>query len=228
MRSACIRWSAVLVCYRDLGLDASQAHYGLTKIRRRLLEIATDLADAQPSTLTQALIATAGRAGVNQILYEPPRNLLYLNAGTALEIGASLMPFSWNESWVRLNLALQVGHWETIATPERLTLSFSPLVGPEFQLLFMSTPALQWMIGGRVGYQASVTDGAGFQSCTDKDPDILGDARNCSQLVLQGYAASALIERLRAQFVIEVFPTDKRADFKSRIALQLTFGLQLF
>lgn len=212
--------------FRDLGLRADEAHYGKVKIRRKLLSMATALADAQPSNLTGALIQTAGRAGANLITYEPPKNWIYVTAGTALEVGASLLPFSWNESWARLNLALQISRWETLSTPERLALSFSPLAGPELQLLFLSNPTLQWMLGARAGYQASVRDAVGIEPCGDDE--ALGDARNCSQFVLQGYLAAAVIERLRLQFVAEFFPTNQATDFESRTAFQLSFGLQLF
>jgi hypothetical protein len=212
--------------YRDLGLPPSQSRYGATKIRRKLLSMADSLAGKQPTPLGEALIAAAGRAGANTITYEPPRNWLYLTAGTAAEFGASLLPLSWNESWARLNLALQVSHWETIATPNRFTMAISPLIGPEIQLLFLSTTVLQTMLGVRVGYQAAWADRAGFRGCGNDR--VTGDARLCSQLVLQGYVAAALIERLRTQFVVEYFPVDQEADFKSRIAFQLSFGLQLF
>jgi hypothetical protein len=212
--------------YRDLGLPPEDAEYGPIKIRRSLLAMASALAERQPSGVDGLLITTAARAGVNQISYEPPKNWLYASAGTAIEVGASLLPLSWNESWARLNLALQISNWETLATPKRLTLAFSPLAGPELQLLFLSNPTLQTMLGARVGYQASVTDGAGFQPC--RDEAALGDARNCSQLVLQGYLAVAIIERLRVQLVVETFPTIQDTDFESRMGFQLTFGLQLF
>jgi hypothetical protein len=212
--------------YRDLGLKPSQAKYGPTKIRRALLSMADTLAAKQPTQLSETLIAAAGRAGANTITYEPPRNWLYLTAGTAAEFGASLLPFSWNESWARLNLALQISHWETIATPNRFTMAISPLLGPEIQLLFLSTSVLQTMLGARVGYQAGWPDRAGWKGCGNDR--VTGDARLCSQLVLQGYLAAALIERLRTQFVVEFFPTSQEADFKSRIAFQLSFGLQVF
>jgi hypothetical protein len=212
--------------YRDLGLDADDAEYGPVKIRRRLLSMSDRLAEAQPGPLSKALIAVAGRASANQIAYEPPRNWLYLSAGTAVEFGASLLPVSWNQSWLRLNLALQISHWESVVTPDRFTLGATPLVGPEFQLLFLSNSALQSMLGARVGYQAAWLDRGGARDCTDEKS--FGDARNCSQLVLQGYVAFALIERLRAQFVVETYPTEQEAKFKSRVGLQLTFGLQLF
>jgi predicted acylesterase/phospholipase RssA len=212
--------------YHDLGLAADDAEYGAIKIRRRLLAMASALADAQPTEVDSLLILTASRAAVNQIAYEPPKNWLYASAGTAIELGASLLPFSWNESWARINLALQISSWETLATPKQLTLAFSPLVGPELQLLFLSNPTVQTMLGARVGYQASVTDGAGFSPCgTD---DAYGDARHCSQLLLQGYFAAAIIERLRTQLVVETFPTKQDASFESRLRFQLTFGLQLF
>jgi predicted acylesterase/phospholipase RssA len=212
--------------YHDLGLEPDEAEYGAVKIRRSLLAMASKLAQLQPSGVDELMIVTAARAGVNQIAYEPPKNWLYASAGTAIEVGASLLPFSWNQSWARLNLALQISNWETLATPKRLTLAFSPLAGPELQLLFLSNPTVQTMLGGRVGYQASVTDGAGFEPCHSEA--ALGDARNCSQLVLQGYLAAAIIERLRVQLVVESFPTEQDTGFESRIGFQLTFGLQLF
>jgi hypothetical protein len=82
------------------------------------------------------------------------------------------------------------------------------------------------MLGARVGYQAAWPDRAGFKGCGNDR--VTSDARLCSQLVLQGYVAAALIERLRTQLVLEFFPTNQEADFKSRIAFQLSFGLQLF
>lgn len=212
--------------YRDLGLAPSQSKYGATKIRRTLLSMADALADKQPTPLGEALISAAGRAGANTVTYEPPRNWLYLTAGTAAEFGVSLLPVSWNESWARLNLALQISHWETIATPNRFTLAVSPLIGPEIQLLFLSTTVLQTMLGVRIGYQAAWPDRAGFKGCGNDR--VTGDARLCSQMVLHGYVAAAVIERLRMQVVLEYFPIDQEAEFKSRIALQLSFGLQLF
>jgi hypothetical protein len=212
--------------YRDLKLEPSQSKYGATKIRRTLLSLGDSLADEQPSQLSQALIAAAGRAGANTITYEPPRNWLYLTAGTAAEFGASLLPLSWNESWARLNLALQISHWETIATPNHFTMAITPLIGPEIELLFLSGSVLQTMLGTRVGYQAGWPDRAGVRACGDDQ--VTSDARLCSQLVLQGYVAAALIERLRMQFVVEFFPTVQQAGFRSRIAFQLGFGLQFF
>jgi hypothetical protein len=218
--------SAYHFAYRDLGLGADDAEYGPVKIRRRLLAMSKSLAEAQPGPMSKTLIAVAGRASANQIAYEPPRNWFYLSAGTAIEAGASLLPWTWNQSWLRLNFALQLSHWESAVTPDRFTLGATPLVGPEFQLLFLSSAALQSMLGARVGYQAAWLDRGGLRECTDHK--AFGDARNCSQLVLQGYAAIALIERLRAQFVVEMYPTEQEAKFKSRVGLQLTFGLQLF
>jgi Patatin-like phospholipase len=212
--------------YRDLKLSPKQAHRGEIEIRRTLLSMSEALADQQPTAVGKAIVATAGRAGANQIAYEPPTDWLYLTAGTTLEAGVSFMPFGWDGSWARLNLALQIGHWETIVTPDRFAMSFSPLIGPEFQLLFMSNAALQNMLGFRVGYQAAWPDRFGFEGCDDEASD--GDARLCSQLVLQVYIASAIVERLRGQLVLEYFPLALEADFDSRLALQLSFGLQLF
>ena len=212
--------------FHDLGLKADEARYGRTKIRRALLSMSDALAAAQPSRVSEAIIATVGRIGANQLLYEPPRSLLYLTAGTTVEVGTSLLPFSWNESWARLNLALQLSRWQTMVTPGRVTVAVTPLIGPELELLALSSFAVQAMLGARIGWQVSWADNAGFGSCSNVQ--AFNDARNCSQLIAQGYVALAIIERLRAQLVLETFPTAQRAAFRSRIAFQLSFGLQLF
>lgn len=212
--------------YKDLKLSPKKAYRGEIQIRRTLLAMSEALADKQPTAVGKAIVATAGRAGANQIAYEPPTDWFYVTAGTTLEAGTSFMPFSWDASWARLNLALQIGHWETIVTPDRFAMSFSPLIGPEFQLLFMSNATLQNMLGFRVGYQAAWPDRFGFKDCNQDVSD--GDARLCSQLVLQAYFATAIIERLRGQLVLEYFPLALDVDFDSRLALQLSFGLQLF
>jgi hypothetical protein len=212
--------------FHDLGLSPSEAHEGPREIRRVLLSMSSALADAQPGALSRAVIATSGRAGANQILYEPPRSAAYVTLGTALEVGVNLLPLSWSQGWLKLNLALQVSRWQSLATPSRLTMAASPLLGPEVELFFLSTSVAQWMLGARAGWQASWADGAGFGRCGELQ--AFGDARNCSQLLLHGYLAVGLLERLRMQLVLETFPTAQAAEFRSRIAFQLGFGLQFF
>jgi hypothetical protein len=93
-------------------------------------------------------------------------------------------------------------------------------------LFFLSTSVAQWMLGVRAGWQASWVDDAGFGRCDELQ--AFGDARNCSQLLLHGYVAVALLERLRMQLVLESFPTGQASEFRSRFALELGFGLQFF
>jgi len=212
--------------FHDLGLDPGEAHDGAREIRRLLLSMSSALATAQPSALSSAVIATSGRAGANHMLYEPPHSAAYVTVGTALEVGVNLLPMSWSEGWLKLNLALQISRWQTLATPNRLTLAVTPLLGPEVELFFLSTSVAQWMLGVRAGWQASWVDDAGFGRCDELQ--AFGDARNCSQLLLHGYVAVALLERLRMQLVLESFPTGQASEFRSRFALELGFGLQFF
>jgi hypothetical protein len=212
--------------FRDLGLSADESGYGAVFVRRRLLKMANVLSDAQTSSLNSAALSTGGRLLANTVAYEPPKDWFYLAVGTTIEPGASILPFEWKESWARLNLALQIKDWTSITVPDRITAAFTPLLGPELQLLFLSSPTLQSMVGLRAGYQFGLDDSFGTKSCAARNG--IRDARDCSQLVLQNYWAVALLERLRGQLVVEYYPLVRDAEFDSRIDLQLAFGLQFY
>ncbi|MCA9553300.1 MAG: hypothetical protein KC933_24905, partial [Myxococcales bacterium] len=211
--------------FEDLGLDASHAHLGRVKIRRKALGMITALSEAQPSTADRALLLTAGRQLVNTIAYEPPKNWAYVMLGTAVEVGASILPFEWDQSWARLNLALDVKDLTTLVSSSdprtRLTLA----LGGELELLFITTPTFAPQIGARVGYQFGTRDAFGVKTCTEAR--ALGENQNCSQVVLQNYYSLAILERFRAQLLLELYP-QSFAFASERIDLHLMFGVQLF
>ncbi len=211
--------------FTDLGLKAEDARYGRIKIRRRLLSMVTALAQAQPDAGPRALLLTAGRNAVNAIAYEPPKNWLYVGVGTIVEAGASVLPFDWNESWARLNLALEIRGLSSVLTPEDLDLQLALTAGPELELFHFAPQLLSPSFGIRGGYQFGSADHFHGRPCTeDRTRD---DKRSCSQPVIHSYLAFAVLERLRLQLTGEFFPLKKTYDDKF-FDLQLSIGVHFY
>lgn len=211
--------------FKDLGLTPDEAEYGKVKVRRKLLKMVKYLANAQGNIEERLLLLTAGRSLVNTIEYEPPREWWYAAVGSVLEVGASFLPFDWLESWARVHAAFQVKGISSIITGDDDKLGFLLAVGPEFEPLFITTAYLQPMIGVRAAYQLTSRDTFASRICTEQR--ALGDQRLCSQFLLQGYLAVAVLERIRVQVTGEYYPIGR--DFDNRqFDLQLSFGVHFF
>lgn len=212
--------------FGDLGLERNQARYGRIKIRRKLLGMVEHIADAQENVGERALLLSAGRSLVNEIAYEPPKDWLYLNGGTAIEFGASFLPFDWNESWARLHAAVQLAGTDTLFTPDPVALRVSIMGGGELEPLFASNHLLQPILGLRAGWQFTNRDTLGTEACTAKRS--LDDNRNCTQFALHSYLAIGVLERVRFQLTFEWFPIKQENMRNSLYDLQFGFGIQFF
>ncbi|MEM6532976.1 MAG: patatin-like phospholipase family protein [Myxococcota bacterium] len=207
-----------------LGLTREKSSKARVKVRRKLLGMIEAVADKQQGA-ERVVFLTAGRQFVNNIAYEPPKNWAYFVAGTHVEIGASLLPFEWDESWARFNLALQTSDIFDLLTLDPQSYTFSVAAGPELEMLWWTTPQTQPMMGFRGGYQFGNVDDFGGRACTEAD--AFSDARNCSQWFVQPYAALALLEILRIQLTATIFPDAE--DFgQPSWQLDGGFGLQFF
>ncbi|MEM7135957.1 MAG: patatin-like phospholipase family protein [Myxococcota bacterium] len=219
----------LLAAYRfhfvDLGLERDEAKYATIKIRRHLLSVATKLSNAQPTRFERAAMLTAGRVAVNTIAYEPPQHWGYFTLGTGIEVGGSVLPVSLLRSYLRLNIAFQMGSLRTVTDPTPAAITFSLVAGPELEMLWWSNLAVQPMLGVRGGYQFGTADRFTARACTvDNSRE---DARNCSQPVFQTYVAIALIERIRTQFTFVWYPQDQSVG-DQRFDLLAGFGFQFF
>ena len=218
--------TAYRFAWRDLGLGPDEASYGRVRLRRRLLATVEALADAQDDPTTRALVLTAGRLGVNGIVYEPPVNYGYGVLGSNVELGASLQPFSWNTTWLRMNLALSVdGLLSRLASGSVEPLTLDASAGPEFALLFLTSPVIQPLVGLRAGYRLSTADDFGTGACSDRE--ARGSSRHCSQFLLQSYFALAVLELFRAQITLDLTPIPPALD-PAYYALQFGIGLNFF
>jgi len=183
--------------FHDLGLRRDEAQFGRVRLRRKLIKLFNTVADLQPDFSDSVLLKTAGRTLANRIAYEPPRSWVYLVVGSYAELGASVLPFDWNRSWARLNLALQFDGLGTMLSDTDKRVSILPALGPELELLFMTSQWFQPMLGGRIGYHFDTRDDLGSDLCTAARSH--GDARQCSGPIVQGYLALGIYERVRIQ-----------------------------
>lgn len=211
--------------FKDLGLEPDEAKYASIKIRRDLLKVVGALSEVQPSRAERLALVTGGRFAVNTVVYEPPKHWAYFTLGTGIEVGGSVLPFPTKRSYFRLNLALQIGSLRTLVTPSVAAVSFSLVGGPELEMLWWTSQLVQPMVGVRAGYQFGTADRFSARPCTEGNAH--DDPRNCSQAVVQGYVAIALLERLRTQFTFIWFPQD-RSFGTQRFDLLAGFGMQFF
>lgn len=210
--------------FSDLGLERDESRYGRVKLRRKLLKVLVAFSDAQPSG-TGGVVETASRTLVNSIAYEPPKNWTYVLVGSSSEIGASLLPFDWNESWARLNVAITIDELLAAITAETDRLIVRAAVGPELTFPGWSSPTFQPLLGIRAGYQWGVGDSFRSDACTRARSG--NDGRRCSGFVLQNYAALAILERFRLQLTLSWTPN--APDFGTReTILGGAFGLQFY
>ena len=210
--------------FRDLGLQRDEAAYGRIKIRRKLLSMVEHIANAQDNRSDRALLLSAGRNAVNSIAYEPPKDWWYVGGGTAIEVGASFLPFDWNESWARLHAAAQLAGAETLFSPDPVAVRLSLTAGGELEPLFATTSLLQPILGVRAGWQFGNRDDFGFGDCTVETS--LDDNRNCSQFALHSYVALGLLERFRLQLTLEWYPFKISNIDHKLYDVQFGFGFQ--
>jgi predicted acylesterase/phospholipase RssA len=211
--------------FRDLGLAPDEAWLGRVAIRRKLLKMARFAVKAQPELVDRWALLKVARNAINRIAYEPPRHWMYIALGSQLEVGGSVLPFDWNHSWARLNLSAQLDGVETLLTRSADEVGLYLALGPELELLPVTSPVVQPIVGARAGYHASSRDRGGFDGCDERRS--LDDARTCSQPVAQLYAAIAILERLRLQVTATWGLGGRRAYDDKRFDLALGVGWQL-
>ncbi|MDP1827428.1 MAG: patatin-like phospholipase family protein [Archangium sp.] len=186
--------------FKDLGLSRARARGGKLAMRERLDEVVDEWAGAQGSFTTRFLAKTAARLSLHTIEFSPPLFSGYVSLGTTIEGGASIVPFFWRPHWLQVTAALGVGALETLATEVRPRVSFTLSAGPELHLSPVSSSLLQPRFSVRGGVQLNVFDTFGTAPC------VGGDARSCTQPVLELVGVVSLFERVRVHATWQTFP----------------------
>jgi hypothetical protein len=187
--------------FKDLGLSKGQSTEGRLAIRQRLDEVVDEWAGAQSTFVSRFLAKTGARISLHQIQFSPPLFSSYVSVGNAIEGGASIVPFFWKPRWLQVTGALSIGALETLVTEPRPRVAMTVSAGPEFHLTPLSTSLVQPRIAVRGGVQFNVFDRFGTAPCVD------GDARSCTQSVLELVGVVTLFERLRLHVAWQTFPS---------------------
>jgi hypothetical protein len=170
-------------------------------VRRRIAKTFVEAAGALASSSRDVdlLVPTVGRAYAQSISYAPPDHALHATVGTRLEVGYSFTRGEQRASWLRLHLALALEGITTVfATERNRYFMVTPLVGPEFELVPLSSPFFQWRLGARVGFQFSTFDRFAGVGCDERLP--------CTRLATEAYVSSTLLQWVRLQVGVSVLP----------------------
>lgn len=193
--------------FRDLGIATGSSRRALQALQTQTLDIATTLADKQPTLGQKLLMRLAGRPAVEALTtYSPPRLQGYLGIGRALEGGVlTYVPLA-DLDWLRLNFALQAKGLDTLVTSAPVAVKLSALGGPVIDLGALTPAGLQLAFSARAGRQ--------FLVAPRGEPDPT-DALEKPAFVLQPIVASLTVLsafRLQAglEFVRPLNKTDEQ------------------
>jgi len=208
--------------FRDLGLSRAEAGRAREALALRFREMVELLAARQPSANLGRLVRLGTVAIGEYLYYEPPPSWRYVVVGTAQELGLShavkRMP-----AWLRLDAALRVQGIISLLTRDPNEFGFGVFVGPDFELRPLTRATRMVTIAPRVGYKWSQGDRFGAEACGPVRTH--GDARDCSQVVLQTVASLIAIDRIRFQVAFDYFP--HRVTFDNRsYNIELGLGVQ--
>ncbi|MFZ5444214.1 MAG: patatin-like phospholipase family protein [Myxococcota bacterium] len=188
--------------FTDLGLARDNSHLGRLAIRREMESMVQHWANAQAGFADRVLARTVGRVALNNLQFSPPQLSGHVVVGTIVEGGVSAVPFGWQSHWFQLTGAFQVGQLTSLLTPGTLRLSFNIVTGPEFHLAALSNAIVQPRVALRGGVQLGVLDGLGAKKCSD----LGADPRWCTQSLLETMISISLLERVRAEFIWQMYP----------------------
>lgn len=209
--------------FTDLVLPPEEAHLGTLAIRRELDAVMDAWAQAQPTFAERVVAKTALRTALNGLEFTPPRLSSYVVVGTTLEAGGSAVPLGWQSRWFQVTGAAEVNYLFSLFTPGEHRTSLSLTLGPEFHLSFLSNAIFQPRVAVRGGVQLTPGDGLSTKKCSD----TFSDPRYCTQGVLEGVVVVTLLERLRAEVVLQTFPAVFGRDSRA-YTLQLGIGAQFY
>lgn len=214
--------------FKDLGLSKDRSSEIRTRLRRRFAEMADRLDAVQPPEGLR-ILGRIGRAAANTLRYEsPPWMVPILVGGRAIEAGLLTSPFDGARDVLRLGLSLQLRNWSTLILPGQPYPGLAATVGVELMSPPLTGAVLQPVLGVRGGYQLGSFDGFGGSEC--RANESIADSRACSQVLLQTYLALGLLDLLRLQLTLDVFPERGFGDglAEQNFDLDLAWGVTLF
>jgi hypothetical protein len=192
-------------------------------VKDRLTKLVKRFANKQPKK-QQKKLKYFIRTSLNYLQYTPLRDFWYASYGTSGEVGYSkIFPERYLESSsFRFNSTLMINGLSNFFSRAQDVWAVTPLIGFEFEPVWLNGPILQWRAGLRAGYVFSPRDDIGRGTC---DTNLLEEyAAACSGTTLHWTLSLSVLERLRFQIVYVPFVVNStHVDEKPEILAQIGF-----
>ena len=210
--------------FKDMGLKASESRYARVYVKDKLTRLVKNFADKQPKD-EQKRIKHFIRPGLNYLQYTPLKDFWFASYGSSGEVGYSTVIPEKNfvSTAFRFNAVMGLGGLSNFFSRARDIWALTPLIGAEYEPLWLNGPILQWRVGARVGYSFSPSDDWGTGTC---DTELLEEyASACSGATGQMTFSLSVVDRLRLQLVYVPFLINSTS-FNEKPELLVQIGFQ--
>lgn len=209
--------------FKDLDQARDNPSYGVIQIEEKLSEMNSKLAEKQPSGQGFAL-GTIFKPALNYIKYTPAPSRAYISLGSGLEAGFS-HSLSTGQGFLgrmRLQGSLLYQGADTLFGGSRPVTTFSPMLGAEYESLFLSDEFTQYQFGFKGGYLFSSGDSYGSKECDPTRSQSI--SYGCSQWVVGPTVSVTILERLKFHIFGQIYPWKRSGS--NRFQLMFFFGYQ--
>lgn len=209
--------------FHDLDEAKENPMFATIQIQKKLSDMNSKLAEKQPSGQGFAL-DTIFKPALNYIKYTPSPATAYISVGSGLEVGFSraLKAGPGLGSRIRLHGSFLYQGADTLLGEARPISAFTPMLGLEYESLYLSDEFTQYQFGFKGGHLFSTGDDLGSDAC---DPDQSQSlSYGCSQWVIGPTLSMTILERLKFHLFGQIYPW-KRAG-SNRFQLMFFFGYQ--
>ncbi len=156
--------------YKDLNLHYSQLSSGLDKLYESQRNIFDHFRSKQPLG-EGALIGVVQSKILSSIDDAPPRNLLYANIGSALEVGYNAS-HRYLPKPISIQTSLLAFDYESILGSQPDNLALLPNLGFVIAPVAFNGKNYRISLGLNLGYQFSTRDDLGNKTCRSEDYDV--------------------------------------------------------
>ncbi len=209
--------------FKDLDQARENPSYGVIQIQEKLSEMNSKLAEKQPVGQGFAL-DTVFKPALNYIKYTPAQSTAYISFGSGLEAGFShsLSRGSGFLGRMRLQGSFLLQGADTLFGGSRPVTTFTPMIGFEYESLYLSDEFTQYQFGVKGGHLFSSGDRYGGRDCDPIQSQSI--SYGCSQWVLGPTASITILERLKFHVFGQFYPW--RRSGSNPFQLLFFFGYQ--
>jgi hypothetical protein len=209
--------------FKDLGMKKSESMYAKVYTKKRLTKLLTRYSKRHTRKENKKLSYFI-RPTLNFLKYTPPDKYWYAVYASAPEIGySSLIPQKYfGTSPFRFHGSVMINGFSTFFDRSEDIWAVTPLIGLEYEPIWLNSAIWQWHAGLRGGYMLSPRDDFGQGTC---DEELAKEKPVCSGGTVHAFVSLSLLERIRLQFVyiplvVNSFTVNDKPEFLLQIGIQ--------